>query len=435
MQLGVDKKKVVWNKKEFSNVIWQLGDKILTFFSGMVLMVLLANHYGAAQYGEYQYIISIIAIYELILNFIDTRVVLKRYDVIKPDKMVYNVFILKVLLSILLAFVVIITMPFLEMSQRAVWMLVILACNSAVIAFRFGPTVAFLHDLKVKNTVIACDIGIIISFIWQLYAIYYDRSLLYISFTTLISNLIVTVIIYVEFISQYKWSKEAYCVDIKYLKEVLRESFPLVIATAVYIIYTRTDSLMIGKLLSVEMVAIYSIAVKLISVIELGIIPIQNTAYIKMIELYKKNEKEYEDYYIKMSSIMTWMVIIGGFISIKILPFVLELFNKEYAVALEIYNILIWSMLFAYNGMLRAGHITLVEKGSILTISNVITVILNVLLNYIFICWMGMKGAAIATVLVKFFCIEGVNIFFREGRKILLWQLKAFNPIYIVKKC
>lgn len=423
----------IFKKQELWNTIWQLTDKIITFVCGMVLMIQLANHYGATHYGEYQYIISIVAIYELVLGFIDVRVVLKKYDKYGQDCILFNVLIVKAVLSVLLGVIAMLSIPFMMISNESVKIFWLLIGNAIVVSIRFGPNTTFLRDLDVKRNVIASDLGIVISFIWQLYAVFSDKDLTYIALSTFISNVIVTCVIYMQYYAKYKWNKKECIIDNQFIKDVLRESFPLTLATAVYIVYTKTDSLMVGKLLSVEAVAIYSIAVKLISVIELLIAPIQNTTYLRMINLYQSNLKEYEYYYIRMTSLVTWILIIGGLVSVKILPFIMRIFNQEYADALGIYNILLIGVLFAYNGMLRAGHITLVNQGRILTISNIITMILNLGLNYVLITSLGMKGAAIATVIVKFVCIEGSNVFFVEGRKLLIWQLKAFNPIYMIR--
>lgn len=85
-----------------------------------------------------------------------------------------------------------------------------------------------------------------------------------------------------------------------------------------------------------------------------------------------------------------------------------------------------------YNAVLRAGHFTLINRGNILMFSQIISVILNIILNYFGIKIMGMYGAAMATVITQGVSLLLCNLLFgKDGREVFLWQIKAINPRYI----
>ena len=88
-----------------------------------------------------------------------------------------------------------------------------------------------------------------------------------------------------------------------------------------------------------------------------------------------------------------------------------------------------------YNAGLRAGHYTLINRGNVLMYSQIISVILNVILNYVLIKTIGIFGAAVATVITQGVSLLVSNLFFGEvGKEVFIWQLKGLNPFNMRKK-
>lgn len=82
-----------------------------------------------------------------------------------------------------------------------------------------------------------------------------------------------------------------------------------------------------------------------------------------------------------------------------------------------------------YNAALRAGHFTLINRGIILTYSQVISVVLNIVLNLFLINKFGLYGAALATVITQAVSLMFSNLFFKkDGCEVFKWQLLALNP-------
>jgi O-antigen/teichoic acid export membrane protein len=117
-----------------------------------------------------------------------------------------------------------------------------------------------------------------------------------------------------------------------------------------------------------------------------------------------------------------------------VLPFIFQLLKPDYLPALETYKILSIGSVFGYNAVLRSSHFTLIGKGQILMQTQLITVIVNVILNYSLIKMMGMNGAAAATVIAQILSLFISNLFYKDARFVFKAQVKAFNPWYIFKK-
>ena len=114
----------------------------------------------------------------------------------------------------------------------------------------------------------------------------------------------------------------------------------------------------------------------------------------------------------------------------KVFPYV---FEEEYSAAIPAFNWLLISLLFLYNSVLRTGHFTITGNTKVLMYTQIAGALINILANFIMIPLVGINGAAIATAITTFLSVFLLNIFSKDGRELFLWQLQAFNPMYIFK--
>lgn len=422
------------NKKNiFFNTIWMLFDKVFILLLNLFVTVKIANYYGKDNYGLYQYAISIVALFEILVTFVDGRVVKKRYPSDNGNEIVWNATVARLFFSVVSLLAGCIYLFFLKESEGFNKIFIILLINAIIINLRFGMQSRYEYLLKSKKVIIASNIGLSLGGILQIIAVSFKLPIITIAIITVISSFLSLSIIYIQYRADYgKMIGEKY--NLELLKRLVIESLPFAIAASCAIVYSRCDSIMIGNMLSKSDVGVYAIAVKMITVVQIAISPISESVYSKMIELYKYDKKQYAIRYVQVTSLLTWIYIIGVGISFLILPYAFHFLNKEYALAFPIYQVYVIGTFFMYNAALRAGHYTLIDRGNILMYSQMICVILNIFLNYILINLFGIYGAAYATVVTQGISLFLSNLFFKkEGREVFFWQVKALNPIKIFK--
>lgn len=417
------------------NICWLIFDKIFILGMNMVVIFIIANYYGPEKYGLYQYATNIVLVLEIVVQLIDGRVIKKQYNDTNNDQVVFNVTIAKVSLScIALMFGIVIII----VSGREAdfsFMLLFLMIDSIVKNLRFGMENRFEYFLQSKRVVIAADVGLFIGTLMQFVAVLAKTSIKYIAAIQVVASTISLIVLYTQYRNKFKNQLIQIKVklDKSFIYKIVKESLPLAIASSACVIYTRCDSVMLGMLLSTTEVGIYSISSKLISAVQMLIVPIQTTVYIKMIEWHKDSEK-YEKNYLRITSLTTWIAIIGIMCSFIVLPFVFKLLNPAYLPALNTYKILSISTIFTYNAILRSCHFTITENGRILMTTQIITVLINILLNYLLINIFGLNGAAMATVAAQFIALFLSNAFYKDAKFVFRQQIKGFNPVYIFKK-
>ncbi|MCD7771223.1 MAG: flippase [Oscillospiraceae bacterium] len=420
-------------KKIVSNTLWMIFDKVFILVLNLLVTVRIANYFGSSEYGNYQYAVSIVAILEIIVTFVDARVVKKRYVTVDSDLLVFNATICRAIFSAIAFLVGIIYIIIANRGEQFSIVLIVLLFNAIISNLRFGMTNRFEYLLKSKKTVIAADISSALSSVLQLIAVSFECSIVAISIIALISSVVNLTIITIQYRVEFK-SEGKNHFDKQLVAEMIKESLPLAIAASCATLYTRCDSVMLGALMTTAEVGIYSISVKLISVVQIALAPIRESVYPKLIQLHSNNLKEYEKMYVQISSLMTWIYIVGVLFSYVVLPFAFTLLNEEYAEAYPVFQIHVLGTFFMYNAALRAGHFTLINRGKILTYSQIVSVIANIILNYVGITMFGMYGAAIATVLTQAISLFFSNLFFgKDGREVFWWQVKALNPMYAIQ--
>ena len=409
-------------KKILSNTLWMIFDKVFLLILNLVVTVKIAN-----------YAVSVVTILEILVAFVDGRVVKKRYITNNPDNLVFNATICRVIFSIGTALIGLI---FIVVSQRGTQfsvMFSILLINSILVNLRFGMANRFEYLLKSKKTVIAADISALLSSILQLIAVQLQCSIITISVIAAISSGINLSIVAIQYKTEFTRKGILYF-DKSLIKQLIKESTPLAIAASCATIYTRCDSVMLGSMMTAAEVGIYSISVKLISAVQIAIVPIRESVYPKLITLYAKDKNEYAKRYVQISSLLTWIYICGVSLSFVVLPYAFRFLKPEYAEAFPVYRIHVIGTFFMYNAALRAGHYTLINRGSILTYSQIVSVIVNVILNIVGIKYLGMYGAAFATIVTQGLSLFLSNLAFgKEGREVFIWQVKAVNPLSMLR--
>ncbi len=421
-------------KRIIANIAWMIFDKVFLLILNLFVVVKVANYFGASEYGNYEYAASVIAILEILVTFVDGRVVKKYYDSADAQNLVYNATICRVLFSVVSAIIGIGLVVWDYRGIEYTMMFSMLLINAILTNLRFGMANRFEYLLKSKKIVVAKDISALISAVLQLVAISLNASIVTIAVIMAVSSLVNLVIIAVQYKAEFCDGGKCF-VDKPLIKKLIKESLPLAVAASCATVYMKCDSVMLGNMLSSVEVGIYAISTKLIMVVQIAIAPIRESVYPKLISLYSTNKKEYECRYIQITSILTWIYIVGVLMSFAVLPFFFRFMDSDYALAFPVYKIHVIGAFFTYNAALRAGHYTLINRGSILTYSQVASVLVNIVLNVIGIKYLGIYGAALTTVITQGISLMVSNLFFgKTGREVFVWQVKALNPMRIFKK-
>ena len=229
-------------------------------------------------------------------------------------------------------------------------------------------------------------------------------------------------------INYLKEKKSKLKINIVLLKKMYKESIYLWLGFLGSLIYTQMDKLMLGGMLGNKAVGVYSVAISLSQFLAIIIFPIQVSIYPKMLELYKKNKKEYYNFYQKCNTLITQFYLIASILSVFVVKLLfLKIYSFEYVEAISIYAVLTVSIFFKANGALQTGHVTIRNIAKKIVYKTFSGLIINMILNYFFIKKFGIIGAAIATSITSFITLFLLDFFIKEYYRQAIIQLKSLN--------
>ncbi|WP_051906684.1 oligosaccharide flippase family protein [Methylomarinum vadi] len=188
-----------------------------------------------------------------------------------------------------------------------------------------------------------------------------------------------------------------FCFDLMRLKEMLIFSSPLVLSGIAVIVSSYIDRIMINHFLSVHEVGIYGIGFRLAAIVGLFIAGFQ-AAFVPLVYNNYKNP----DTPNQMARIFRVFVALCLFAFLMLSVFaqdiLIVLTTPEYYAASILVPFLVPGILLSQMYFFAAG-IGIAKKSHYLIWINLIGAIINSLLNWLLIPYMGVLGAAVATLI------------------------------------
>lgn len=418
-------------KKEIKNSFWLIYDKVFRLLGVVVFNILLSNHLGASFTGQYHFIISFGYIFYAISLFgldaqLMNELVTKRHS---EAKLLVNSIIIRFFLGCIL-YSLLLTISFLFNGYSDVDLNLLLIIGIQLF-FQPFQLLATFFDSKVnsKKPVIIRNIAISFSVITRILLVIYYPNITYILLAYIIEPFLEGLILFLFFQKKnFKLSIQNY--DFEVSKYLVAKSWPLAFSSIFYVLYSKCDLLMLGFMLDKSQVGNYSLAVRFSELSHF--LPV---AFVKSIfPSIVTNRLNYEKYYRLIQKYMNWMFRISLAIAILMLfipenLFVFVLGEDMTSVSLP-FKILMFGAVFVFMGNL--SHMWYIAEGyqklSLIRTSS--GLILNILLNLIFISFYGIIGAAIATLLTKSYVVYFSNLLNNKTYKMFKIQTNAMLYLF-----
>jgi PST family polysaccharide transporter len=223
-------------------------------------------------------------------------------------------------------------------------------------------------------------------------------------------------------------------IEIKTMKDLMKDSWPLMLSTFAILLYTRIGSIMVGQFLSYNDLGIFSPAVKLSEAWYFFPMILANSVFPSILKAKKIDRHLYLDRIQKLYNFFTWFsLFIAIIITFSSKLIIRILFGIEFIQAATILSILIWAGYFVCIGVVSGKYFASENLTKISFYRTSIGAISNILLNFYLIKNYGIIGAAWASLLTNFIATFSFMLF-RDARPQLKMVLRSFIfPIEFVK--
>ena len=413
-------------KKMVKNAYWAIIGKVASMAASLFVGIIVARYLGPEQYGVMNYVISFVALFQILSTFgldnIEIREEAK--DNGAKDEIIGTAFRQRIILSIITILIIFIVTLLKSMDgyTRLLIMLyslsVIFGCFD-VIRNYFTSIVVNEYVVKVSlvRLCITCTIKIIL--------VYLHASLIWFIGTFVLDAMITAQgygIAYKRKVGEMSLWKY----DRNWSSFLLKQAFPLLLSGAAATIFLRIDQVMIGDMLDDTSVGYFSVAAKMAEIfIFIPTILIQTVSPV-LIRIKKENEHEYLLKSQVFLDITVWLCII---ISIALSLFssiaISITFGQEYMSSIPILHILAFKIIpVALNVV--SGQILIIDgKQKYFVLRSISGCIICVILNYIIIPVYGTIGVAVVAIITQFVAGCLIHIFIPQYRYVFFMQMKS----------
>ncbi|MFA6999684.1 MAG: flippase [Candidatus Paceibacterota bacterium] len=407
------------HKRYFANMSWMFGGQMFSLLISFFIGAWIARYLGPENYGVLSYSVAFVGLFGFIsslgIDNILNRELIQTKD--KRDELLGTAFRLK-LIGGVIAFSLAFISVLIFQSSPLVQLLVVLFSFTFILQSINVINIYFNAEVKSKNNVRATIVATIISSILKIIVILLGEGVIWLIVIYVLDSLWQGIGL-IKAYKNYGLKIKSWKFDNILAKEMLKNSWPLMLASAVGFVSFKIDQVIIGSMLGNYKVGIYAVATKLVEVwyfipgiICASLFPAIINAKKTSVEMYKNRLK---NFYILMAVIPIAMAIP---ITLLAKPIILILFGSGYLESVVILQIYIWSSVGLFLGSVISQY--LISENLVKTIFglNLLTMIINVLLNLILIPIFGIVGSAWATFISYLIIPIGVMVYEKFLRKI-----------------
>lgn len=363
----------------------------------LVVVIFLARYLGTAGYGKYAFVFAFLMFFGIITDLGINTILVREIsrDKSLASKYIGNAAIMKLILSlsaVVLAMVVITILPYPADTMTYIY---IMSLTLLFGSFSGLYSTMFQVNLKMEYSVVANLIDRILSASVILCIIFFHGSLLQIMIALMFSNLIGLLVTYLY---SKNFVRMKFEIDFDLWKFFVKESWPLALTAIFITIYWRIDQIMLSMMQGDVAVGYYAAAVNLTEIF--GIIPSAFAISVfPLISEYFKTSKSLHEKMYQLSFKYMVMIIIPIAMGTMLLakPTVRLIFGEQFLPSASALQILMWSNVFAFIGVINKRILISANKQKIDFVFTSTSAIVNIILNLLLIPIYGIVGAGIAT--------------------------------------
>jgi O-antigen/teichoic acid export membrane protein len=414
-------------RRYFANTSWLFGEKILRMGVGLFVGVWVARYLGPEQFGLFSYVQSFVGLFAFIATLgLDSIIVRELVqDESRRDVLIGTAFWLKLIGGFWVLAVITITVNFIP-NDHATNLLVFIVTSATI--FQCFNVIDFYFQSKVlgKYIVLANVISFLLSTIVKIALILTNAPLIYFAWSVVFDSVILSL----GFVYYYRYTKHqltSWRWDTEIAKELLRNSWPLILSSIAIAIYLKIDQVMIKEMMSNEAVGQYAAATRISEAWYFIPVVIASSLFPSIINAKKQSKELYYARLQKLYDIMVWVAIVIAMPMTLLSNWVvLLLYGGAYRQAGSVLMIHIWAGVFVSFGVVKGKWLLLENMLTYGMICTCFGALSNIVLNLLLINKMGIKGSAVATFVSYGISTFFLAFFYPKDRRSIKMFLKAF---------
>lgn len=376
-------------------MIGNFGQKFISFFTA----ILITRYLGPEKYGQYTFVISFIAIVAVLWNFGFSTLIRREVSKYKDLTADYEggVILLKTILASIVLTLVYFYLKLFDYSEVIVNSIVIFGIGTYLMSISEVFLSVFAAYRRMEYTAFIPILRALVLLGSVILITEIEGGVEYVFIAYFISFVVVLISSYS--LIRIKLITPNFGVKPTFLIDVLKKAFPLVMISIVNIVLFRIDVVMLSKFRGDAEVGLYGAAYNLfelsIAVYPMMLIgasfPVLSAQYHEDIGKMKKLVEVLLKYFLIVGVPLSFGTYLLGS------EVILVLYGEAYAEAGILMSLLGGAILIFFLSNLVSWTLTAMEKQNFVLYSNILAMVINVILNLIFIPSFGAMAAALTT--------------------------------------
>ena len=416
-------------RRIISNISWLLADKILQLGLALFVGIWVARYLGPEQFGIYNYAISLVGMFSPLvsmgLNSIIVRDIVS--DPLRRNETLGTTFVLSLIGGVLTLLLSVTSISLLDPNNNVTrWLVGIFAAGTIFQAFD-AIDFWFQSQLQSKYVVLSRQSAYILICVVRVWLIQMHAPLQAFAWARLaelaLSGIGMVIIYKVRGNHLTLWR-----VSLQRAKDLLRESFPLILAGFAIYAYSKIDQIMLGSLLeNKSQLGFYSVAVKLAEIFDFLPIIVASSILPKLSQLKEQGKDYMRKMQIYFDVMLFLWLIVALPVSLLSSFIVTRLYGEFYAPAGNILSVYVWGQFSSNLGIARTTFLTIENKLHYSLYLSLLGVLLNIVLNCFLIPKFQAMGATIATIITYFVVVIISNFLIKEIKTVGILILRSLN--------
>lgn len=408
-----------------------LNTTVQTVGRGVVMVIgalsvgILTRYLGAAQYGELSLIFVYLQLFATVADMGLFTIAVREMsrDESRIQEIVGNTLSLRSLLSVVIMLVAILVAWLLPFTPSVQIGIVIAAFSQIFGLLNSSLVTVFQTKLRMDYATLADIVGRLVAFAATVAVVMADGGFYAVVATSAFGSL---VCLLVSLWFSRRYVKFRFYRDTKLWKKMFRESLPLGAAIVVGSLYFRVDLLLISFFRSAVEVGVYGVIYKVLDIVNALPMFFTNAVFPIMI---KRLDESNEAGHVLLQKAFEALIILGVGIAsggLVTAPFVMRLIGgEEFVFGADALRISLFAMVLTFLSLFFGSLYVAKNKQMFSFKLGMFGLVLNTVLNVVFIPLYGLTGAATVTLVTEIIIV----IIFARGIPKLLGTNVSLAPL------
>lgn len=412
----------------FKNTIWIVGCRLLQSLFSLIIGMLTARYLGSSDYGLINYAASVVAfiapIMKLGLNHI---LVNESMNDSEKDGEIFGTAIVCSLFSSILCIIGVTAFVYVANPNEPTTLLVCVLYSISLCAQALEMIQYWFQAKMISQYTSLISLGayLVVS-AYKIYLLVTKKSVGWFALSQTLDYIIVAFALILFF---GRLSHKKLSVSFRRFRKMFSQSKYFIISSLMITVFAQTDKIMLKAILSEEAVGIYSAAITCASMTGFVFVAIIDSVRPMVISNKKISKDAYENSLIMCFGIVIYLSLAQSALFTMFSNLIVNiLYGAQYVESASVLSVVVWYTTFSYIGSVRSVWLITENKQKYLWIINLSGAIANVVLNAALIPFMGVMGAAWASLITQIFTNVIVGFIIKPIRYSNCLMLKGCDP-------